>query len=202
MSEKHSDIHHLAPGCVNGSLSPEEHDAVARAAETDSVLAADIAAFRKIAEAVKETRDEAFSPSEFGWRRLQRALGETENAPTLHAAPANENAPFWRYAAALLGVVALGQAVFIAMPTGKPKADQYATAGAATAQIYTVKVRFQDDAEIGDITTLLDVLGGSFVSGPSARGLYQVSFDSDEKRVKALTQLNARQDLVAIAAKE
>ena len=79
---------------------------------------------------------------------------------------------------------------------------RYVAASAADKDQFTAKVEFRDDARAGDIRALLDDIDGEIISGPSARGLYQLTFDSPEARDNALLTLKEQDAIVALAAAE
>lgn len=194
----HQDFFELTPAYVNGALSDVEKAEMERAARGNPALAAEIEACRKIAAAVKSdpSRDEAYN--EFGWRRLQRDLSRPERAYS----DASSVSPLWRYAAALLGVVAIGQATALVFTGSSDQRAQYVTAGETTAATFTAKAAFKSDAQIGEIDTLLKEVRGEFIGGPSSRGLYRLRFNTEIERDEALTLLKTRSDIVVIAAVE
>ncbi|MEO1489769.1 MAG: hypothetical protein AAFR88_10100 [Pseudomonadota bacterium] len=77
---------------LSGTLDEEAASRLTTAAESDATLAAEIALWRAARDI--HARDvEAAHPGEFGWARIERALGEQE-----HVAVANDNPsakPFW-----------------------------------------------------------------------------------------------------------
>lgn len=219
MEQKSEQLRALAAAYVNGTLSDDDRAAVEAALASDPALAGDVAAFAKISEAVKSNTDPAFDATEFGWQRLRKSLSETENARTsdstfatvqdagvvaaaMRSRPANENSAIWRIAAAVLGIIAIGQAILIAQPARVDGNDGYVTAGAETPASFTIKVSFQSDAAMGDVTALLERVDGTLISGPSAVGLYRVSFETADARISALDVLAGNPDLIDIAASE
>ena len=186
----------LAPGYVNGVLSDSEKAAVEAALPSNKALADEIAAFRQIAAAVKQTPMPEDAGTEFGWHRLQRDMRKDRLA-----AATRSGSPLWRYAAAILGVVALGQAVMMTATTGAGDKAEYAVASGPAASAHILKVEFAADASISALSGLLKAVDGDIVSGPSTRNLYDVRFPSEAALEKALVELAEREDIVALAAR-
>lgn len=195
-------IEHLLPDYVNGLLSEEEARRVEAAAGADADVAAQIAFYRRV-KAAEKTDAQDGPPDALGWARLSRAIDEEARA----AAPSPSRAvisPLWRYAAAVLAVVALGQFVMLAAPGGPgPEEARYVTASDPQAlDGYILKVAFAADARQADITALLQSVDGEIAGGPSALGLFLVSFEDEESETAALEAFENNPELVESAVRE
>lgn len=130
-----------------------------------------------------------------GWKRLEREL--TPKTPIA----ANDNRPVWygwaQTAAAVVVAVGLWQTFAVPQLT-QQDATGFVPVTVAT-DLPTLQVVFADDAEIGDVIALLDRLGGVIVDGPSAIGLFRVSFTDEALRDAALRQLELETALVSDA---
>lgn len=157
-----------------------------RAAEIDAQaaddpdLAAEIALMRGIRGAMR-TEGTVAAPGELGWKRLERALNEVSKEVP---APARQT-PAWRVAAiAALAAVAAWQIVAVPFIDGGPTG--YETASEDPAPGFILTVAFTPTATEEQIRTLLSDTGGRITDGPSAIGLWQISFDDDTARAAAL----------------
>jgi anti-sigma-K factor RskA len=180
---------------VRGSGSADLSRGIEAAMADDPSLRAEVALMRGLGPALKaETGYEA--PVAFGWRRLQADIArETTASP----APRRDTrrVVFWRAAAAVLAVAALGEAAYIATRMATPDAT-YRTASdpAGTAVLGIV---LAPDAKAADVEALLKRTRGRLVDGPGALGLYRVAFASREDRMagRALFEASPLIDLVA-----
>lgn len=194
-TSEHDTLIALIPEFVNEQLGEEDRRRVQQAADHDPHVAAEIAVFRSIRQAVREG-GEATTADALGWRRLQRALPPRERPATADQRP--PAAPMWRAAAAVLAAVVLGQAIMLSNTTR----DRYVTAGDPTQVVtaaVTLQVAFHADASEQSLRALLLDTQGQIVAGPSALGLYQLQFADQGARDAALTRLRERTDLVVSA---
>lgn len=194
----------LIPAYLRGELEREDVAKLEAAAKTDPEIAADIDFQRNLRSAAVEDVSE-----ESGWDRLQAAMKSEAPAPaktpvlalvssqTDISSPiaANSNdpksvSPFWRIAAIALAVASIGQVTLSAMNT-EPAADIYLTASeAGYIQDATLKVGFSETALLGDVTNILTETDGKIVDGPSALGLYAVTYQSPEACIAAQARLS------------
>lgn len=199
-------IKDLLPDYVNGLLSEEDARRVEEAARADRETAADIAFYRNVKAAVQSGADD-FTPGAFGWARLSRAIDGEARAPS--RAPARSAAsPLWRYAAAALAVVALGQFALLATSGAPAPGDaRYLTASDAGAAVdhvggHMVRVAFAGDARQEAITALLQSVDGEIAGGPGALGLFLVRFEDEAAQAAALEAFANNPDLVESAARD
>ena len=193
-------IKDLLPDYVNGLLSEEDARRVEEAARADRETAADIAFYRNVKAAVQSGADD-FTPGAFGWARLSRAIDGEARAP----APARSAAsPLWRYAAAALAVVALGQFALLATSGAPAPGDaRYLTASDdEVAGGHMVRVAFAGDARQEAVTALLQSVDGEIAGGPGALGLFLVRFEDEAAQAAALEAFASNPDLVESAARE
>ncbi|MEL7217153.1 MAG: hypothetical protein AAGK01_01835, partial [Pseudomonadota bacterium] len=145
------------------------------------------------------------APGEFGWARIEREI--SRNAHNSAPAAANDDAPFWkrpRFAgwqvAASVAVAVLGwQALVVPAITSAPADDPaaYTLAGGGSEAEFTLRVSIQPNVTEADMRVLLGEVGAQIVDGPSAIGLYTLSFADAEAKSAAETDLAAREDIVA-----
>ncbi len=192
------------PDYVRGRLSDAERRAVEAAAEADPSLAAEIRLFEKIAEQYAADREPG-AADELGWARLARAIdaetspGETSGAGAGGAKVSRR----WRYAAILFGVLALGQPAFQALRGDGEDGDaRYVTVSEEVSDTHALKVGFVADARAGEIRALLERSRGEIVAGPSALGLYRVSFASAEAKDAALQSYRDEKKIVMTVGEE
>ena len=188
----------LIPAYLRGDLDVGDVAKLEAAAKQDPEIAADIKLQKNLRAAMAEE-----TPAEGGWNRLQAAMrSETtelqEDAPALslvssqdeipkaappHAANSNEPSgvnPFWRIAAVALAVVGLGQ-VSLSTMKAEPANDVYLTASeAGYVPNATLKLGFSESALLRDMTGILRATDGRIINGPSALGLYSVTFETPD----------------------
>ncbi len=170
---------------VRGKSSATEAKRLEADAAADPKLAAEIEFARKLKQAIGETADASDDGgSELGWARLSKAIDREVGAHPVAAAPA-----FWRYAALVLGAVALGQAAVLTTKIGARKEPTYVTASAGGAshgdQQHTIKITFAPDAKEGEIRALFLSVDADIVSGPSAAGVYEVRLEDADAKATA-----------------
>jgi hypothetical protein len=176
---------------VRGRLTPEMEEAIARAA-ADPGVSAELALTRRIVAALDAEAEETPEPGDLGWARLSRAIDADEKA----AGSQRRWLPAWQLAGAAAAAVLLWQAV--AVPLIAPDSGPgFQPVGEASGP--ALAVGFANDAPEGEIRALLHSIGGRITDGPSALGLWEVSFDDAAARDAALSALEAA-PIVATAA--
>ncbi len=184
---------------VRGRSSETSTARIADAAAHDPKLAAEIGVLRAMhAELERAAADEP-GAQELEWARISRAINAER--PAFSA----QRAPIWRIAAAVLGVVAVGEAAYIGLADRGAGVARYATASDQPTTLqpaYLAQATFSPDAVERDIRELLLSLDGRFVDGPSALGVYRVSFASADLRDAGVAALKDAHGIVATAAAE
>lgn len=186
----------LVPDYVRGRLSQEQAERLRTAAESDPVLAAEIAAFQAIAGTVRAEAEATPAPGTFGWARLSRAI-EADGTDQSRVAQAGHQ-DLWRVAAVLLGVVAVGQFAFATFGGRTDPADSavYVPVSEAAPEMPTLQITFAPDATEQAIRALLLDVKAEIYEGPSALGLYRLRFDSVEAQTAALTRMRQQTGIV------
>jgi anti-sigma factor RsiW len=171
---------------VRGRLTPEEAAQVEAEAAARPELAAEIALTRGIIAAFEED-ERAPVPGELGWARLSRAL---DAEPRQVAAPAPARRPLWPLAATAAAAVLVWQLAAVPLITGPGEPVGYAPVSETPAGA-TLQVAFVPDAPEAAIRELLRGLDARISDGPSAIGLWQLSFPTPEARDAAMETLAA-----------
>ena len=178
-----------------GRLSPAEAAAIEREASENASTAAEIALQRALKETIAQSRFEseeaAARSGEFGWARLSRAIDQdaSHNAETT-------SLKRWRYAAMIIGAVALGQTATIATQVAN-RSSQPAYVTVSEERVAPLaKVSFVPTASEQSIRALLRSVNGELTAGPSALGLYDVSFADEAARDAGIVQLENADDIV------
>lgn len=170
-------------------LSEEERTAFEDEMKTDTALRAEVAAISAVQKAFSQGSDDL---PENGWARLSKQIdAEGQSA-------ANDNLPFRLslFQAACIAVTAvLGWEVVGATFLSNEPAS-YATASAENSGP-TVQIVFNSTVVFSDVTDVLSDLQGRIVDGPSALGLYVVSFPDITTRDAAFLALSERVDLTS-----
>lgn len=197
MASNDKDIKSLIPLYVSGQLEGADRLLVERAAASDPDVSSEIEFYRSISDAVK-TASEDHSPGELGWARLSKAIGEEAQSAT----PAPQAEPSWRgwkYVAAAMAVVAAGQAAVLTLPQAAMVADNGELYVPVSEEVsaFELQVIFQGSATAEQIQIALTEANGSISSGPSAIGLYRVSFKSQDAADAAKASFEANPALIA-----
>ncbi|MBO6506598.1 MAG: hypothetical protein JJ850_01580 [Kordiimonadaceae bacterium] len=162
---------------VRGTLTDEERAQVEADAAADPMVAAELATLKGVASALKSDTP-PIAGKEFGWARLSRAI-DAEAA----SSAASSNIVKWQIAAAIFGFLAVGQTLVYTSGFFDSAEDQFGLAGEqSVAQSWSIQVSFAQNAPIAEIEQLLQENGGRISDGPSAIGLYRITFDSEESR--------------------
>ncbi|MAC79986.1 MAG: hypothetical protein CML66_18195 [Rhodobacteraceae bacterium] len=165
---------------LSGRLSPIKAANIEARAVDDPDLAAEIALMRGVRGAMAVSENQT-PPGELGWKRLERAM-DAEQAPPR---PAAQPTPIWRVAA-VAAVAAVVTWQVVAVPFLGGRDTGYETASESPAPGVNLTVAFSPSATEEQIRTLLSQTGGRVTDGPSAIGLWQVSFDDEAARTAAL----------------
>ncbi|MEM6940996.1 MAG: hypothetical protein AAF509_12800 [Pseudomonadota bacterium] len=180
---------------VQGKMSGDEKRAFEAALSADQGLAAEVQVMQTARQTLAQTAVPQGATDE-GWARLSRSL----TSPPLSApAPANENQAPLRFLAqaAAIAVASVALWHFAVAPTVFPANQPTYQAASDEVGQAEIRVMFQPNATLGEVSALLDRLEGSIVSGPSALGTYAVQFADEALRARAIQELEARRDLFA-----
>lgn len=181
---------------VQGRAEADLTQRIEGAAGDDPGLAAELALMIGLKPALAPENG-MNSPGEFGWRRLEAAIdSDLAGAATSPPRATPQTPIFWRVAAALLAVVVLGEAAYISTRLGPDPGYVTAT---ETSGVDLLAISFAPDAPAQDIAALLRDAGGQIVEGPSAIGLFRVSFKDAEtaQAARALFETSPLIDLIA-----
>ena len=159
---------------VRGRLPEADAAQIAAEAAQRPDLAAELALVRGLAAAADAEAD-APVPGELGWARLSRALDAEPARPARRVGPR-----LWPLAAAAAAAVLVWQVVAVPIITGPRGGEpRYAPVSEQAATGSTVSVAFVPTASKSAIRALLAEAGARISDGPSAIGLWQLSFADD-----------------------
>ncbi|MEM9011411.1 MAG: hypothetical protein AAGE18_09295 [Pseudomonadota bacterium] len=181
---------------ARGLATPDLSARIEAAMMEDRAFGAEIAVMRGLGPALKEA-ETGPAQTDLGWRRLEAAIRrEGAGAPS---SASRRPAMLWRAAAIVLGMVALGQAAYLAREAtvGAPAYDT----ATSVAEDHVLGIAFADQANAAEIAALLRAADGRLIDGPSALGLYRVAFPSAEALEAAESQFRAS-PLIALVAGE
>lgn len=168
----------LLPAYLNGTLSIEEKKQVEEAVERYPEIAADLAFQKQLKHAVKTNIENAHMPGELGWAKLSKAMKEAQPI-TDDNAGITDKPKFWRYAASVLAIAAVGQAGVIgSYLLDEKETQQYVTVSESVVAQNSFKLAFNGEATESDIRYVLLETEGNIVNGPSKLGFYDVVFTS------------------------
>lgn len=180
---------------VRGQCSAEDAARLEEAARTHAALASDIEFTKKLAETVKDSPRPP-APTELGWARLSKAIDRDgrQTAP--------ERAwVYWRYAAMFLGAIAIGQTALLVVNQTNTTEPAYRTASASMDQ-HVLKVTFTQNAPEAEIRALFLSVNGDIVAGPSAMGVYAISFPDAKSKSDALAAFETSRTLIETVSEE
>ncbi len=155
----------------------------------DPALAAEVAALKAVrqefdAETVAGARAA-------GWERLSAAIASQRPVAT------NDNRPYrlslWQAAAAAVVAVLMWQVAAVPLLQEDPATYRTVTETVAGPGLQVI---FAEDAPAGEIAAVLREVGGTVTDGPSALGIWRVSFSDAEGRDAAMAALSARTDII------
>lgn len=186
----HDTVSELLPWHANGSLEPSESSRVERHLAECAECRDELALCRDAAQAIVATADTGWEPSPGHLDRLMERIPATAAEPATAVSLAARLRAGWRELperarwlvaapsalAACLAAVVLWQAT-----TLEPRIyETLSTAeSVAPADAPRAEVAFAGDATVGELGALLRAVGGSIVEGPSALGVYTLSFPPD-----------------------
>ncbi|GAB5454739.1 MAG: hypothetical protein Hens2KO_09680 [Henriciella sp.] len=180
---------------VHGRVTAAQSEAIAAAISNDPKLAEEVEYYRGLSNAVLPTR-QAAKQDELGWTRLSSAIAAETNSENGQSPAANDNQPFWKYAAAALAVVAALQTTFLLQGNSSPEDQSYVTASAEDTEAFALDIVFKSGATLDEVTQTLKSVDAEVFYGPSALGLYGIRFDTEEARDVALQTLNSDDNIV------
>ena len=183
-------LNELVLDYARGKASDEAKIAIETQLPSDPKLADEVAYLQGLHRAVSPLKQDD-AADELGWKRLSNAIA-AEQLPVA----ANDNGRFWKYAAAALAVVAALQTAVLVQPSAQDPTETYVTASANDDTSYALQVIFQSSATADKLTDALKSVDGEIIAGPSALGLYTVSFETAVARDNALATLEANTDLI------
>ncbi|MEM1361256.1 MAG: hypothetical protein AAGF94_06005 [Pseudomonadota bacterium] len=163
----------------------------------DDKLAAEVAALRSARSVL--ARQDASADLETDWSNFTKALDAEQPVP------ANTNRPvtlsLLQAAGLVLASVMLWQLAVV------PNVDRLSQGGgyepvSETASGPVLQVLFAGSAQIGDISEVLRTFDGTILDGPSALGIFRISFPDEAQRDAASTALIDRPDLAVSATIE
>jgi len=195
------------PAYLRGDLSDAEMKEIESYAAKNAEFSADIEFQKQLKSAIKDSHD-GFVPGEMGWARLSKAMkaesSDLSSSDQNDKRAANDTSNnkskalnFWRYAAAILAVAVIGQAGAIGFISSGDKSEpQYVTVSELARGDNTVKIAFNKSVTIGELTKEMSDLGGVIISGPSALGLYAISFETSKTCLEAVEVLETNTAMV------
>jgi anti-sigma-K factor RskA len=187
MADQPADTDETVVAYVRGRLTPDEAQRLEAEATSRPELAAEIALIRGVLASF-DAEAGSPAPGELGWARLSRAI-DAEPRRALAPAP-RARRPLWPLAASAAAAVLVWQVAAVPLLTRPGQEPGYAPVSEAPAGL-TLDVAFAPEASEGAIRELLRSVDAQVSGGPSAIGLWQLSFPSAEARDSAMETLAA-----------
>lgn len=168
----------MIPAYLRGELSEAEREEVEALAANNLNIAAEIEFQKNLKTAIKSDED-SYEPGDLGWAKLSKALSDSTTSPRREPKTASKQPRFWKYAAAVLAVAAIGQAGVLSSLAIKDNSEpQYVTVSETPGGLYALKVAFNSNVTAEQLTDTLQSLNAKIISGPSSLGLYDVEFET------------------------
>lgn len=175
---------------LRGELSAADRAAFKADMVADKTLAAEVAMAKAVMLAVEKDVSDA-TETEDDWRRISDDIdgfGMTA-AVNDNRAPGRFTAmTFARAAAVAIGAVFIWEVV--ASPYLRPETGDLYTTATETRDLPALQVIFAQDATAGSVTALMKDVDATISGGPSALGVYEISFKSEAARDEALKRLS------------
>lgn len=182
----------MIPVYLRGDLSDVERAEVEKLAAQNPEIAADIEFQKSLKDNLIENMD-SYEPGDMGWARLSKAMDQAEASEK----SLQEQPKFWRYAAAILAVAAIGQAgVLGSMALNNGQDVQYETASGSNTALHMMTVGFDWSVTTEQLTKVLQDAEGTITAGPSALGLYEIKFQSEQKCLAADVMLKSKDGFI------
>jgi len=192
MTNFEDNISLMIPAYLRGELSDVDREEIEALAADNPAIAADIEFQRNLKSALKPENN-AFEPGDLGWAKLSKAMADED----IQAKPVGNKPQYFKYAAAILAVVAIGQAGLLGSQAAKKdKNSQYQTVAEAPADHHHVKVGFYPQVTEAQLTQTLQSVNAAIVAGPSALGLYKIEFKSKADCENAYKAFEMTQNVV------
>lgn len=181
----------LLPFYANGTLEKEERSRVEAALQNDPALQEELEVLRELRETMQaETVED--TPGELMLARLKRDISREQNASPKRF----DFRPLGAFAAGLAVAGFLAVAVVpqvAAVLQWGAQGPSYATASGGVG--HKLVVELKDDVPVHELTSLLQDLQLTVISGPSARGLYHMQGRDNAATKEALERLQAHRDI-------
>ncbi|MEM7664015.1 MAG: hypothetical protein AAF292_17375 [Pseudomonadota bacterium] len=182
---------------VQDRLDADSRAEVEAAVVGNTDLADELAYYQGLANAGELAEPQA--DHEFGWVRLSKAIETETDISSTPPLAANDNSQLWRIATFALGLVALVQAGLLLGTSPASIEDDPIYVPVTQATGFDVQVIFENAATSEEIRELLTGIDGEIIAGPSAIGLYDVRFATEEERSIGLDTLRDATDLIESA---
>lgn len=173
----HQRIWELLPWYANGTLPETEHRTVEEHAEQCQRCREELAACRRLGEAVRTSAAEPPVPHPARFALLKARLDQAEESRVRSLLDATPKAVRWLLAAQLAALLILAAGWMWRTPPPPPAAPaEYQTLSDPVAASAGPRVRvvFAEEATERQIRNLLLPIGGQLADGPSPLGVYTV----------------------------
>lgn len=179
---------------VKGRTTPELEKEILALATEDETVAAEIEYLKALESSLTKPL-QSEHVDEVTWAGLSKAIDAEENKSAAPRA-ANDNTRMWRYIAAALALVVVGQATFVTQQNGEePTQPGYSTVGEQQTGA-VLQITFVGTANEAAIRELLQKTSGTIVDGPGALGVYTVKFADDAALQNAKATLMAEPEII------
>ena len=190
----------LLPWYVNNTLSPEQRLDVERHLEECSHCQKEFTLLQHLSRQIRATP--ISPPGELGLRRLlhqvRQEKEERKQTPLIQALGWR---PMIAFAAAVIIVVQAGLLMWT--PT---KPEPITPLSGPTQLGVTLQVTFAPSTTEAEIRESLQAIGGNFISGPSALGVYRIRLtlqpDAHQEIERAIRGLRSREGIITHVARE
>lgn len=175
---------------IHGRMTPEDAARFEAELALSPELQAEMALIKTVQEQAKLDPSDTPSADE-GWVTLKASIAAA-NAPE----PANSNVPFAALKVAGIAAAAIMVWQIAVVPLAFGTAPDGFRAAAVAEDALALRVAFTEAADIAAVTALMRDVGAQIVEGPSAIGLYTLSFEDAAARDEAEQRLMNASGLV------
>ena len=186
----------LVPRYLRGELSPDETSEFESYVSENPDFQANIEFQRNLMAARAD--DNSPADMEFGWAKLSRSIDalEAETAPLQDTTASPQSYPhfknMWKIAAALLGCVSIGQALYIT----NSETPKYKLVSEKPKAGITLQIGFESGLSVNELSRFLVEHESQIISGPGNLGIYTLSFSDIENCESAINTLKSKEQFV------
>jgi hypothetical protein len=181
---EYEEIIELLPFYLNDKLKTEQKERVRQAVSESQSLQQELIFLQSINDSIKS--ENVRSPGDWGLMRLKRdILAEESKSGRIGLAKTEHNKQSWWKSVAIAASFAFVVQSGYLIQQHFIQPEDYRLLSTVELE-NTVKVQFMAEVSESDVRTMLINLHGNIVKGPSAMGIYHISFEDRQSAIASL----------------